>query len=977
MTSGVGIRNHMSWYLIYFIVVLMILSFFDVISIAGYDDLEKVFQEDNEPLSAKVPNENHGVRSDAPTWSSLSGSLPNVSDYFGIDFGDVNNDGKLDVIVASGDWTYEGIRCFVGDGNGGWDNQSLGLPLVGSYTDLEVADLNNDGKLDIACSQLYGSLGIWTGNGGEGGYMIWTSQNSPGYWNGVALGDVNNDGIIDIAAGRDSGLKVWTSNGGDGGFVWTDSSGGLPASGQFFGVFLGDVNNDGKLDIVVGCNQNQGVRVWTGNGESGSSALWSDAFTGSGLPLTGDYRQVCLGDANNDGKLDIAAATRSQGVRFWKGNGGEGSFQWKEESDGLATTADYYGVAFGDVNNDGKLDIVAGNYSNGGIEVWLGDGGSGGSVDWTLGKEGLPSSTSIIDVCVGDVNNDGRLDIGASTFSSGVQIWAGNLPDLAITGWTSASTGLPSSSNWYDVTFGDVNHDGKLDLAVASNSNLGVRVYLGDGTGMWAEILGTNLPSSGNYNGVRLKDVNHDGNLDVIASSNDLLGVRVWLGDGAGGFGPASGPSDPVSPPEMGGVEVADINNDGNIDLASCRYNPNGGDVDDKVYIWLGDGIGGWGPDIGPVEDLGYDDVALGDVNHDGALDLLATGHMDGYRFWLGDETGNMILQPQNGLPTTSSGLGAFFGDVDHDGHLDIAIGSWAPGASGIRVFTSNGGINGSVWWTEESNGLPTAGEHAGMELGDINNDGDLDMLTSTCYGEVNGIRLFYGDGGEGGTINWADGLLPNLPTTGEYWGVALGDVNNDGVLDLAVSSTGSGVVVYIAQHRPSFNIDLLEGWNLISLPLIQSDTNVASVLFSINGEYKAVQWYDPTDTGDPWKHYEPQKPMELNDLRDLDHTQGIWIYITEPGGTTLAVFGDELTIGESITIHPGWNLVGYPSQSDKQVSVALNNLNWVTDIDYVGYFDATTDKFVNLTGSDLMEVGRGYYMHSVSVSELTWNVPL
>jgi hypothetical protein len=693
--------------------------------------------------------------------------------------------------------------------------------------------------------------------------------------------------------------------------------------------------------------------------------------------LTGYYRQVCFGDANNDGKLDIAAASMSQGVKFWKGNGGEGGFSWIEESNGLATTADFYGVAFGDVNNDGKLDLVAGNYSNGGIEVWLGDGGSGGSMDWILGKEGLPSGSSIIDVCLGDVNNDGRLDIGATTFSAGVQVWACNLLDLTITRWTSASIGLPISSGFYDVTFGDVNHDGKLDFAATSSSDQGVKVWLGDGTGMWIEVLGTNLPLNGNYNGVRLKDVNHDGDLDVIASSDNGLGVRVWLCDGLGGFGPPSGPTDPISPPAMGGMEVADINNDGNVDLVSCRYNPNSGGSDDKVYIWLGDGGGGWGSDIGPAEDLGYDDVALGDVNHDGALDLLATGHMGGYRFWLGDGTGNMILQPQNGLPTTSSGLGAFFGDVNHDGHLDISIGSWVPGASGIRVFTSNGGTNGSVWWTEESNGLPTTGEHAGMELGDINNDGDLDMLTSTCWGDVYGIRLFYGDGGDGGAMDWTDGLLPDLPTIGEYWGVALGDINNDGVLDLGVSSTGNGVTVYITQHGPSYDIDLLEGWNLISLPLIQSDTSVSNVFGSIFGEYKAVQWYDSADTSDLWKHYNPQKPIELNDLTDLDHTQGIWIYITEPGGTTLTVYGDELTIEESITIQSGWNLVGYPSQSDKQVTVALNNLNWGTDVDYVGYFDAVTDKFVSLTQSDYMEVGRGYYMHSASVSELTWNVPL
>jgi hypothetical protein len=937
-------------------IIIVVMSFLNAQTITTSNESMEISQDADELSDADFPIVPHGVRAGDPSWSPIFGSLPDVSDYYAIDFGDVNNDGKLDAAVASGQGPSDGIHCFIGDGNGGWSEESTGLPTSGWRSDVELADLNNDGKLDIAC---HGQ--IYTGNGGVGGSMAWVPQNGPGYWNGVALGDVNNDGIIDIAAGTDSGVKIWTSNGGGGGFVWTDSSNGLPSSGQFFGVYLGDVNNDGKLDVVAGSNQNQGVRVWTGNGESGVLALWTDAFTATGLPLTGNYRQVSFGDANNDGKLDIASASQSQGIRFWMGNGGEGGFLWIEESNGLATTSDFYGVCFGDVNNDGGLDLVGGNYSSGGIEVWLGDGGSGGSMVWTLGKEGLPSGSSIIDICVGDVNNDGRLDIGATTFSAGVQVWAGNLLDMTITGWTLASIGLPTNNGYYDVTFGDVNHDGMLDLAAVSSSDLGVKVWLGDGTGTWLEALGSNLPLTGNYNGVRLRDVNHDGDLDLIASSDDQLGVLVWLGNGTGEFGPASGPTDPISPPDMGGVEVADINNDGNPDLLSSRYNPNGGGSDDKVYAWLGDGNGGWGPDIGPTLDLGYNDVALGDVDHNGTLDLFATAHMMGFRFWLGDGTGGWSLQPQNGLPSSSGigGLGACFGDVNHDGDLDIALGAWA-GAFGMQVYLSDGGDGGEVDWTEDSLGLPTSGQYAGVELGDINHDGNLDILSSNSGGTSDGIAVLLGNGGEGGNMNWTDSALPELPTSGNYWGAALGDINNDGVLDIAISSNGGGVQVYITQTQISYDIDLLEGWNLISLPLIQSDTSINNTLGSIFGEYKAVQWYDSGDAGDFWKHYNPQKPMELNDVSNLDHTQGILIYITEFGGTTLTVFGNELTSQESISIRPGWNLVGYPSKSDKQVSIALNNLDLGTDIDYLGYFDATTDKFVSLSETDYMEVGRG-----------------
>ncbi len=976
MKFGVGKKSSVVRKLTILFGVLVIFSTLDAFCITVYKEAGNESSYEEGLNDIKTPQNNglspqlRGVRSAEPSWSSLSGSLPSTNDYYGIDFGDVNNDGKLDVIAASGQMNPDGgIHCWLGDGNGGWNEQSNGLPTTGWYTDVEVDDLNNDGKLDIACGGE-----IYTGNGGEGGAMVWTQQNSPGPWNGVALGDIDNNGTIDIAAGTNNGVKVWTSNGGAGGtFEWNESSNGLPSSWQYYGVFLGDINNDGKLDLVVG-NSSGGVEVWTGNGESGSSAVWTDA-SGTGLPTTGNYAQVCLGDANNDGKLDIAGASQSEGVRFWKGNGGEGGFSWIEESNGLSTSGQFFGLSFGDVNNDGKLDLVGANNSGGRIEVWLGDGGEAGTVDWTFAREGLPDGFGMIDICLGDVNNDGRIDIGATTDFDGIQVWAGNLPNIDITGWTNASTNLPTGSGWYDAVFGDVNHDGKLDLAATSNLNQGVGVWLGDGTGVWTVVSDPDLPSSGSYNGIRLADVDHDGNLDVIAASDMGGCIRIWPGDGDGGFGPYTDPDDPASPPPMGGVEVADINNDGDLDIGSCYYDP--GYDDSRVFTWLGDGTGGFPTETGPPELLGYDDVAFGDVDPDGNKDMLATGHMMGYRFWLGDGTGGWTQQPPNGLPnSSSSGLGACFGDVNHDGHLDIAIASWAPSASGVRVFTSNGGVNGSVWWLEESSGLPTSEIYGGMELGDINCDGNLDILSTSAWSNGIGIALFLGNGGEGGSMIWTDARLPNLPMSGEYWGVAFGDVNSNGILDIAITSD-NGIEVYITQTRPTYGIRLEEGWNLISLPLIQSNESVEAVFESIDGQYNSVYCFIVNDTYDQWKHFHTKKPSYMNDLGELNHTMGIWIYVTEPGGATLTVFGDDISPGQSILIRPGWNLVGYPSKSDKQWDIDLGNLNFGTDIYKICRYNTNTDIMEQVTDSDKLEVGQGYWMYSLRSYDIIWEVPL
>jgi len=720
--------------------------------------------------------------SQANDWTNSSTGLPIFSGpYYNTVFGDFNNDGKLDVACTRG-------HAFIGDGNGNWVEQSNGLPLNGWEFDMEVGDLDNDGNLDLIAGGR-----IFTGDGGAGGSMTWTEQNLLGVWNGVAVGDVNNDGKLDVVY-TTGGINVRTSDGIPP-FTWTDSSGTLPSTSNFWGVKLGDINNDGKLDIVA-TNNSGGIYAWTGNGGTGASAVWTDA-TGTGLPSTGLYTGVFLGDVNHDGKLDILAGIQNNVARVFTGNGGVGGFVWTDNSTGLGTGGNHYQVVLGDVNRDGNLDVVGASYG-GGINVWEGNGGQGGSMVWTSAQYGLPTSELYVDVSLGDANNDGKLDIVASG-DLGVRVWLNNYPDFIINGYSSISMGLPTTDKWYDIVFGDINNDGKLDLAAssASPSSIGVRVWTGDGTGIWTDA-STGLPLTGNYNGLRFADVNHDGKLDLVGSMNGGGGaaVTVFYGDGTGSWTETSVPS---STPIGCGVEVLDVNHDGNDDIITCNY-ING----ENVYVYLGDGTGGWGLNSGPSETNGYDDVALGDVDHDGNLDLISTSMINSVetRFWLGDGSGsNWILQTP-GIPTTGVYLGAALADVNHDSDLDAGLAGYAGGALMMKVYTSDGGAGGSVDWTDESTGLPIGSQYAGIEFGDLNLDGNVDMIYSNQNG---GIEVSTGNGGAGGSMSWTDAWFPNLPTTGNYWGIALGDVNNDGKLEIGATKN-SGIEVWKIDFVSSLN---------------------------------------------------------------------------------------------------------------------------------------------------------------------------
>lgn len=175
--------------------------------------------------------------------------------------------------------------------------------------------------------------------------------------------------------------------------------------------------------------------------------------------------------------------------------------------------------------------------------------------------------------------------------------------------------------------------------------------------------------------------------------------------------------------------------------------------------------------------------------------------------------------------------------------------------------------------------------------------------------------------------------------------------------------------------YTPSSSIILKEGMNLISLPMIQSNTEIQAVLKSIEGQYDAVQWYNTEDINDPWKHYHILKSPNMNDLMAIDHTMGFWVHIAVPSGTTLVLGGLKPSASQFIPLHPGWNLVGYPSLSNKNRTKALNNLTFGTDVDSIWTFDATTQNWEEIGEQDYFEVGRGYWVHAIN--ECIWEVPL
>ncbi len=324
-------------------------------------------------------------------------------------------------------------------------------------------------------------------------------------------------------------------------------------------------------------------------------------------------------------------------------------------------------LEFADLDGDGNVDLISiGDHGNPyigtqahGIMVYFADGAGG----WSIHQEG---SFGYGGIAAGDVNNDGLLDVGYGMHHNysgsdfGDQLIEVALGDGTGTGWTPWDDGLAANGEDWGMgatDFADFDNDGLLDLVSLSFGCCnGVRVYRNNGDGSWTQ---TYALTGGNaYGYVATGDVNGDGNADFAASYQ--YGC-VFLGDGHGGF-----TSGDTGLPGRDGLSLGDVDGDGCKDIAFTS----GGRP--HVAVWRGDH---WEQASAGLPASGsYEATELCDMNSDGVLDLVATG--DGAcTVWLGDGGGAWAAAGGFTAPSANE-VAAFRagGDFDHNGFPDVAL---------------------------------------------------------------------------------------------------------------------------------------------------------------------------------------------------------------------------------------------------------------------------------------------------------------
>ena len=671
--------------------------------------------------------------------------------------GDLNNDGRPDVVVAT--YIENVLIVFLNQGNRQFSGPVFTQDLTehnGEYLDLAIADFDGDGTNDVVGLQDQSGQRLRFFHADAQGRLTVFALFSQGpfpdssYGSKIAVGDVNGDHRPDVVWFDDDTNGYW-----DMFFIYGQPQGtplsrvrAWPLQASVLAAQIVDVDNDGDNDIVmIGGGIDGALRVLRND-----NTRWT-VLPGMQVESPFPPNDLTVADFNNDGKKDLAVLHGSVyhsgvmvGIRYGVGDGTfiEGKY--------YATSKSKY-IFSGDLNHDNKTDILT-------VAAFP--------------MENAPTSTTLgvsNNTCSVLLNEDLR-----GFKAPLVALWGPNFIDR-----------------------GDFNEDGQLDMvsswATTWNAESGADVSINDRAGGFFEDV--HYPSPANLRDMKAGDFNGDGHADAVTAHSwgNTRKLAVYLGNGSGSLGTpvVSSITQAVSK-----IVVADFNRDGKDDVLIVDENSDG-----YCMLSVGDGnfVTAPGSPI-PLANTGETIPAV-DVNGDQIPDLVTVSqftNLNATKIWIGDGTGRFSQ-----LPTTLPALGyVVAGDFNGDGKVDLAgttpsVGTLPPWRTDIAITgflgDGNGGFSGSF-----SQNIPDYSNYrtaSSIETADFDLDGFDDIAMIQPH-NVFGNLIIIRSGGS--TPSWQEPIFVAADTASRT--VKVGDFDGNGRPDIEWLGDNSRGVIYNGARR-------------------------------------------------------------------------------------------------------------------------------------------------------------------------------
>jgi hypothetical protein len=767
----------------------------------------------------------------APLYSQIGFQEDEVTSFNpsgqGSEMGDIDNDGDIDIVTYGSSTVYwyenkfpdEGFMpkqlvatisgtnwitsVAISDFDGDGDMDILGAELFqdklflctnldgqGTFAPFQVLrtldqvsfvkhiDMDNDGDKDLLYSR-NGSAGHFTGylenNNQPNNYVtLHTIYQTGNMANTIHVSDFDNNGLPDLLYILDYGI-AWIKNIGGGTFTALTT---ISSTNTYFHYFdVGDIDNDGDLDLVGNVANNSGnikliYKLNDGLGNFGADINIRQNLT--------EMKAIKLGDLDNDNRLDLIVAIRNNnsseyfGDLNWYKNSASLSFTMMPAVDLNVRMISQIDVF--DLNNDGHKDLTTFSYNHRTTSYQ-------NSGTATFGAPKYPAAANLSASCAmaGDIDGDGDADLVTSSTSEGKIYWYKN---------TNNSYGNQiivnhNAASAKEVALADIDGDGNLDIvSISGPSTSGYSDKISwyrnlDGLGTFGPQINIAIDAYDSPDGLAVYDVDADGDTDIVTALDNwpTTGDRiVWYSNnGSGSFSTeqviAAGPNGVTA------LRNVDLDSDGDMDLVCASRL-------DNTVCWFSNlnGSGSFGPrQVITSTALSVADVAIADLDSDGDKDVayVSNGSADDLLWQPNLGAGTFgVAQTINSNIDSNGAMSLAAADVDSDGDMDIVVGeatklTWSENLYGIANFEPPKIISAAVSTVTST------------QLSDADNDGDLDILLTSSGN--NKVVWFKNQGINQNTIK---GVV-RLDTEGNGCGA------NDAKLPNILVSTTNGTNTY------------------------------------------------------------------------------------------------------------------------------------------------------------------------------------